>query len=130
MIKRVICICISLIFCFYISACSQPEPENIVNDYSIFVTDNEEDYINFLNELNVSGLVGISINSYASRFFGPFTHYNVIYKICDYELENNEKYRYLLFKFETKQEYVKFLDEMKDDFELVDTSITSYHFEY
>lgn len=102
----------------------------LLSNYLFFETENSEQYLNFLKELDSSTtyeLVGISNCSYL-KGYDSITVYTVTYKVCD-EKEPNHQYEYSLFETENKYEYLSFLDALSDEYEIVDISYGSYSFE-
>lgn len=119
-----------------LSGCgSSAETETVENlsNYSFFETEDSEEYLKFLNELDSSNtheLVAIGNSTYGRKYSGPFNVYTVTYKICEDKKDTNVQYKYSLFETENEQEYLSFLENLSEDKEIVDVSVGSYAFQY
>ena len=86
-----------------------------------------------MNDIDTSStyeIIAISNSSYGRKYTGPFNVYTVTYKACKDSKSTNVKYEYSLFETENEQEYLSFLDELSDEFEIVDVSTGTYSFQY
>lgn len=128
--------CLFVLFAITLSGCGSStetaKNQKLISDYLFFETEDSEEYLKFLNEMDGSStqeIVGISNSSYAYKYIGPFTVYTVTYKICEDTKDTNTQYEYSLFETENEQEYLSFLDELSDEYEIVDISTGTYAFQ-
>lgn len=129
--------CLLVLFTITLCGCTSStkatETPKLLVDYSFFKTENSEEYLNFLNEIdnsNTQEIVAISNSSYVHEHTGPFNVYTVTYKVCEDTKDTNTKYEYSLFETENEQEYLLFLDALSDKYEIVDISTGTYAFQY
>ncbi len=129
--------CLLVLFAITLSGCDSStetsETQKLISDYSFFETEDSEEYLKFLNEIDGSStkkIVAISNSSYRRKYTGPFTVYTVTYKICEDTKDTNVQYEYSLFETEDEQKYLSFLDELSDEYEIVDISTGTYAFQY
>lgn len=136
MFKRFISVmCCLVLLTVALSGCSDStetaKTQTLLTDYSFFETQDSEEYLKFLNELDGSStqeIVAISNGSYAYQVFGPYNMYTVTYKVCEEPKDTNVQYEYSLFEAENEQECLSFLDELGDEYEIVNVSIGTYAF--
>lgn len=137
MFKRFIAIISTVLLCFTIGGCGNSnktselqENKKTLTDYNVFETTDSKEYTDFLKELDSSTnrkIVGISNDSYAFSHMGPRTIYTITYKICDnaHDIVDTE-YEYFLFECHSEKEYLSFLDNLADEYEIFNVSIGSY----
>ena len=137
--KRFIAMCLSVVLISGVSCCCGKKTEasttekpicEHASDYAFFETMDSEEYIGFLNELDCSSnreIIDISNGTYSRDSLG-FKHvYTVTYKIREVVTQHtNIQYEYLLFETQNEQEYLLFLDELSDEYEIVDISNSVY----
>lgn len=129
--------CLLVLFAITLSGCGSStetgETQKLISDYSFFKTEDSEEYLNLLNEIDSSStqeIVAISNSSYARKYTGPFNVYTVTYKVCEDTKDTNAQYEYSLFETEDEQEYLSFLEELNDEYEIVDISTATYSLQY
>lgn len=129
--------CLVVLFCCI--GTSRPEPiqdsETLreVNNYSFWETDDSNEYINFLNELDSNNnrkVVSVSNSSYAFQYTGPYNIYAIMYTSNEGSEESSIHYKYSIFETETEEELTNFLSSLGDEYEIFDISIGSYAFQY
>jgi len=131
----VICLmifCISLVGCGNSTNSTTQYVQETIGDYSLFKTEDSQEYLDFLKDMdshNTLEIVDISNTSYALKYTGPYHVYTVTYKVCEFK-DTSKQYEYSLFSTDNVQEYFKFLDELDSEFEIVDSSIGTYAFQY
>lgn len=137
MTKRrfILVMCLLVLGAIMLSGCGSSTEKNesqIVSDYSFFETENPEEYLEFLSELDGSSkeIVAISNSSYGHKYTGPFNVYTVTYKECEDTKDTNARYKYSLYETEDEQEYLLFLEGIDDEYEIVDISTGTYAFQY
>lgn len=125
--------CLLVLFTITLSGCgssTQKAETKKLSDYSFFETEDSEEYLEFLNELDRSStqeIVSISNGAY-SHTFTCHTLYTVTYKVCKNAKDTSTKYKYSLFETEDEQEYLSFLNELSNEYEIVDISTGTYAF--
>ena len=130
--RFIIVMCLLTFFTIALSGCSS-STETYTGNHLFFETRDSAEYLKFLNDMDASStqeIVSISNSSYGYKFTGPFNVYTVTYKVCMDTQNTNVKYEYSLFETKKKQEYLSFLDELSDEFEIVDISTGTYAFQY
>lgn len=104
MTKRrfILVMCLLVLGAIMLSGCGSSTEKNesqIVSGYSFFETENPEEYLEFLSELDGSSkeIVAISNSSYRHKYTGPFNVYTVTYKECEDTKDTNARYKYSLY---------------------------------